>query len=309
MITVSKSADRLTSTFGVHFNDFSGDHTLDIGGARIYANTGEKQTANAFAKVEYELGRWLLFGDLQARWADFSYRGDVELGSIDWTFLDPKVGVRRSLSPELSLYASVGRAQREPSRMDLLLGEDNATVPHDFEAVVPEEVVDFELGLNLDHARFVMQANLYAMEFTNEIALTGELSEIGLPLRRNVDDSYRRGFEVDLRWMATPIWTVVASANVSRNQISEWTQFYDVYDEQGAFVGSEPIVYRNTPALLSPETLVNVGAEWSSGAFRLGVIGRFVAHAQLGVHTRPKGVQPDYGDNQAHQPDQPASPA
>ena len=41
-----------------------------------------------------------------------------------------------------------------------------------------------------------LQANVYAMEFSNEIALTGELSEIGLPLRRNVDDSYRRGVEL-----------------------------------------------------------------------------------------------------------------
>jgi iron complex outermembrane receptor protein len=281
MVTLSKTADRVASTFGVHFNDFSGDHTLDIGGTRIYGNSGEKQTANAFAKVEVQLDRWLLFGDLQARWADFSYKGDVELGSVDWTFLDPKVGVRRSLSPELSLYASVGRAQREPSRMDLLSGEDNATVPHDLEAVLPEEVVDFELGLNVDGARFVMQANLYAMEFTHEIALTGELSEIGLPLRRNVDDSYRRGFELDLRWQTTPIWAVVASANLSRNQIREWTQFYDIYDAEGAYVGSEPITYRNTRPLLSPEAIVNLGGEWSHGETRIGLMARYVSEAQL----------------------------
>jgi len=37
--------------------------------------------------------------------------------------------------------------------------------------------------------------SLYAMEFRDEIALTGELSEIGLPLRRNVEQSSRRGIE------------------------------------------------------------------------------------------------------------------
>ena len=79
MVTASKSFDRLSATVGVHYNDFRGDHTLDIHGYRIYENTGYKQTANAFGKLEYRLDDWLLFGDLQLRWADFSYKGDIDL--------------------------------------------------------------------------------------------------------------------------------------------------------------------------------------------------------------------------------------
>jgi len=281
MVTATRSTDRFTATLGVHYNDFSGDHSLDIEGTRIYENTGFKQTANAFAKLEVQLGRWLLFGDLQGRWADFSYEGDVDLDPVDWSFLDPKIGVRRSVSPELSVYASIGRAQREPARLDLLLGEDNATVPHDLEAVRPEEVVDFELGVKLDRERLSLQANLYAMEFSDEIALTGELSEVGLPLRRNVDESYRRGLEVDLRWKAAPHWTVLSGANLSHNRIREWTQFYDVYDETGEWIGSEPIRYRNTRPLLTPETVLNLGAEWSLAEYRVGLMGRHVSEAQL----------------------------
>ena len=138
-----------------------------------------KETANAFGKVEYRLGQTLLFGDLQLRWAGFSYEGDVELGSVDWTFLDPKIGVRQMLSPGLSLYGSIGRAQREPARLDLLLGEDNATIPHDLEAVKPESMTNFEGGVNFNTPKLALQANIYLMEFRDEIALTGELSEIG----------------------------------------------------------------------------------------------------------------------------------
>ena len=101
------------------------------------------------------------------------------------------------------------------------------------------------------------------MEFTDEIALTGELSEIGLPLRRNVDESYRRGLEVDLQWLASSSWSLLHSANLSRNRIREWTQFYDVYDAGGALVGSEPITYRDVPPLLTPEVILNLGAEWT----------------------------------------------
>ncbi len=281
MVTVNKSIDRLSTTLGVHFNDFSGDHTLDIDHSRIYENTGSKQTANAFGKFEYRLGTWLLFGDLQLRWAEFSYKGDIDLDSVDWSFLDPKIGVRRFVSTRLSVYASLGRAQREPARMDLLLGEDNATVPHDLEAVRPETVLDFEAGVDLDTPGLALQVNVYAMEFTDEIALTGELSEIGLPLRTNVDKSYRRGLEVDLKWRASQHWSLLHTSNLSRNRIREWTQFYDVYDEQGTWIDSEPITYRDVPPLLTPEIMVNLGVEWAGPGSSVTVMGRYIDDAQL----------------------------
>ena len=282
MVTLSTSTENLSATLGVHYNDFSGDHFLDSDASgRLYKNTGFKETANAFGKVEYRLGQTLLFGDLQLRWAGFSYEGDVELGSVDWTFLDPKIGVRQMLSPRLSLYGSIGWAQREPARLDLLLGEDNATIPHDLEAVKPESVTNFEGGANFNTPELALQANVYLMEFRDEIALTGELSEIGLPLRRNVDRSYRRGVEVDLKWMPAPNWSVLHSLNVSRNRINEWTQFYDVYDEQGAWIGSEPIGYQNVRPLLSPELIFNLGAEWANRDTSIGLMGRYVAKSQL----------------------------
>ena len=280
MVTASKSFDHLSATLGAHFNDFSGDHTLDSEATRIYENTGYKQTANAFGKAEYRLGDWLLFGDLQLRWAEFSYKGDIDLGSVAWTFLDPKVGVRRFVSPRLSVYASLGRAQREPARLDLLLGEDNATVPHDLEAVRPEKVLDFEAGLDLNTPELALTANIYAMEFTDEIALTGELSEIGLPIRTNVDKSYRRGLEVDLKWQASERWALLHSSNLSRNRIREWTQFYDVY-EQGSWIDSEPITYRDVPPLLTPEVIVNLGVEWARSGASVALMGRYVDDAQL----------------------------
>jgi iron complex outermembrane receptor protein len=281
MVTASKSFDRLSATVGAHFNDFSGDHTLDTEAGRIYENTGYKQTANAFGKLEYRLGAWLLFGDLQLRWAEFSYKGDLDLGSVDWTFLDPKIGVRRFVSPRLSVYASLGQAQREPARLDLLLGEDNATVPHDLEAVRPEKVLDFEAGFDLNTPALALTANIYAMEFTDEIALTGELSEIGLPIRTNVDESYRRGLEVDLKWQASERWALLHSSNLSRNRIREWTQFYDVYDEQGSWIDSEPITYRDVPPLLTPEVIFNLGVEWARSSTRVALMGRYVDDAHL----------------------------
>lgn len=296
MVTATWDATRLTATVGVHFNDFRGDHTLDIDNQQIYLNTGFKQTASAFGKAEYKFGKWLVYGDVQLRWAEFSYEGDIDLGSIDWTFVDPRVGFRRTLSNDLSLYASIGRAQREPTRLDMLLGEDDATVEHDLGAVQPEEVLDFEAGIDLDTSRVRLQASVYSMEFTNEIALTGELSEVGLPIRRNVDDSFRRGLEIDLRWMVSNHWTILNSANLSHNRISEWTQYYDVYDPQGNWIDSQAITHSNVQPLLTPEVVVNLGAEWSSREMRIALIGRYVDDSHLDNTGSDEFIAPSYGN-------------
>ncbi len=281
MITLSKSGERLSTTWGIHHNDFRRDHFLDVEDVRQYRNTGFKRETNAFVKAGYDLGRWHLFGDAQVRHADFRYRGDVDLGSVDWTFFDPKLGARYRLSERASLYASLGKASREPTRSDLLAGEDNATVQHDLEAVKPERVIDFELGYEVSGPRLGLLVNLYAMDFRNEIAATGELSDIGLPLRQNVDESFRRGLEIDLRWAATRHWTITHSANWSRNRIREWTQFYDVYDESGSFLGSEPRRHRDVPPLLTPELVINQGVRYARDNFELALDGRFAGSSHL----------------------------
>jgi iron complex outermembrane receptor protein len=260
MVNVTRTGQRLTMTLGAHYNDFRGDHTLDIGPDRIYRNTGLKTQANLFAKLGYNVGRWRLFGDLQLRWAEFDYRGTIDLEPIRWTFVDPKVGVRYSLTPQTSVYASLGKAEREPSRLDLFAGEDNATVQHNLQAVRTEKVVDLEAGVEHRSERLALQVSLYDMQFEDEIAATGALSDIGLPLRINVDESYRRGLEVDLRWRFNEHWQLTNSASLSRSRIREWTQFYDVFDARGEWIGSEPRVYRNV------EPLVDLGlsARWTS---------------------------------------------
>ena len=281
MVTLSRTSGNLETSAGLHYNDFRGDHTLDIAGERIYLNTGYKETANAFVKAGWSSGPWYVYGDAQLRWAEFRYEGSIDLGSVDWSFFDPKLGVRYAVSPRTSFYASAGKAEREPTRLDLLSGEDDATVVHDLDAVEPEKVLDFEAGVDFASPRFVVHANLYAMEFRDEIALTGELSEIGLPLRENVDRSYRRGVEIDARWRIGRHWTLTHSSNLSRNRIREWTQYYDIYDSMGNWIGSEPRVHRDIPPILTPEAIVNQGVEWSDGTTTIGVTGRWVGNAHL----------------------------
>ncbi len=273
----------LDLTAGAHVNGYESEHARDVVDVGPqYLNRGHKNEQSGFAKLGYDLGRFHLYGDAQLRHASFRYEGDLPLGSVDWTFFNPKAGVRFAQGPALSFYASVGRATREPARADMLAGEDNATMLYDLGAVTPEEVVDFEAGLELRRPHFSLQASLYAMEFQNEIAQTGELSEIGLPLRRNVDKSHRRGLELDLGWRPRAGLDLRLSASANKSRIDTWTQFYDVYDAEGAWAGSTSRVFSDVPPLLTPAFVANPSVEYAPVkwlTFTAG--GRYVATSHL----------------------------
>src|SRR5438105_15843772 len=172
---------------------------------------------------------------------------------LRWPCFNPKIGARYDLTARSGAYASIGLSTREPTRNDLFQGEDNATIPHDLHAVQPERVLDIEAGWDYRRHNATIAANVYAMEFRHEIAATGELSDIGLPLRRNVDRSYRRGFELDATWQVSPALRLRNSTNLSRNRIHSWTQFY----------GSQPIVYLDVNPLLTPTLIVNQSVDYA----------------------------------------------
>lgn len=283
-VTFRHTSGRFDLTAGTHLNDFTSEHGQRVTDAtsRTYTNHGHKNEANAFAKLGYDVGAWHLYGDAQLRYSKFRYAGDLDLGSVDWTFFNPKLGARFDLTPALGLYASAGKATREPARADMLAGEDNPTLPYDLAAVRPERVWDFEAGLDYRSRILSLQANVYAMEFRNEIALTGELSEIGLPLRRNVDRSHRRGIELDASWQAAPSLRLHGNANLSESRIRTWTQFYDVYDEAGSYLESVSQDHRDVRPLLTPPFVGNLGADWTPAkGLGISAVGRYVARAHL----------------------------
>ena len=287
MLTYAHFADALTVNAGVHVNRFQRDHTRDdlSTGTRDYGNYGVKGEANAFAKVEYDVNRWHLYGDAQVRRADFDYHGDADIRPVSWTFFNPKIGARYRTSARSTVYASFGTTTREPTRNDLFLGEDNPSVAHNLRAVRPERVYDLEAGWRFHTASVDLGANVYAMEMRNEIASTGELSEIGLLLRRNVDRSHRRGLELDLAWQAARALRLRTSANLSRNRIEEWTQFYD----------ATAITYRNVEPLLTPGVIVSQAADYSPSArLTVGGIGRWVGRSYLDNTNNDDLVTPSF---------------
>jgi iron complex outermembrane receptor protein len=296
MVTMSTTHGPWTANYGLHVNEFRREHTLDAaGGTRQYSNYGTKGEANAFAKFSYDAARWHLYSDTQLRTTNFHYQGDVAISPIRWTFFNPKLGARYDVSATTGLYASAGISRREPTRTDLFGGEDNASVPYDLHAVRPERVLDFESGWDYRGARATVKANIYAMEFRNEIASTGELSDIGSLLRRNVDRSYRRGIEIEYGWQLMPRLKLRGNANLSRNRIHTWTQFYDVYNAAGDITGSQPISFHDVNPVLTPALIVNQTIEYApSSSMTFGITGRHVGQSYLDNTNNRSFVAPSF---------------
>ena len=278
---------------GVNANRYARDHYAFVRPDLVhdvYFNTGHKGDVSAFGKVAYDLGRTTLFGDVQLRRADWRYvpdvHADVAPASISWMFVNPRGGVTYHVTPVVSLYASYGRMSREPARNDMLAGFDNLDTSNvafvgPLSRVKPETVHDLESGVNVRTGALRLQGNIFSMDFRNEIEPIGALSYLGLPLRKNVRASYRRGVELDGTYRMPGGFAASANATIMRARIAEYTD-----DSSGeTFYGVEPLL---TPKVTTAQRLT-----WDAPRqFTISVGGRYTGQSQLDNTGNPDMVLP-----------------
>lgn len=278
---------------GVNANRYARDHYAFVRPDLVndvYFNTGHKGDVSGFGKVAYDFGRATLFGDLQVRRADWRYspdeHADVAPESIAWTFVNPRGGITYHLTPTLSAYASYGTMTREPARNDMLAGFDNLDTSNvafvgPLSRVKPETVHDIESGVKIQTAALRFQGNLFSMDFRNEIEPIGALSYLGLPLRKNVRASYRRGIELDGTYRLPANFTVSANATIMNAKIAEYTD-----DASGE-------TFHDVEPLLTPKVTTAQRLTWDAlRRFTLSVGGRYTGRSQLDNTGNPDMILP-----------------
>ncbi len=211
---------------GIHFNAFNRIHTgseKTIG--ELYQNTGYKNEFSVFAKLNYKLGMFYLFADLQYRHATFDYKGTVDLNALAWDFVNPKIGLNYFLGAGTNIYYSFGTNGREPTRNDIFNGEDDLLADSlgnpMYSNVLPERVFNHEIGIKAQHSKWYLFANLYRMGFTHEIVLNGQFGPNGLPLHSNVAKSSRNGVEIDFGYRILSVLKYSTNISCSYNRIIE----------------------------------------------------------------------------------------
>nr|WP_294928358.1 TonB-dependent receptor [uncultured Flavobacterium sp.] len=217
--SVKYKEEKLDVIVGGGWNKYEGDHFGKIIWAR-YASQSElgdhyyddfstKTDGNIFAKANYQFTEKLSFyGDLQYR--NVTYKANsLDTGLVDDTFnfFNPKAGLSFEINQKNTLYFSYARANREPNRTDYESGN-----------VKPEKLNDFELGWRFNSDNFKLNTNFYYMGYKDQLVLTGELNDVGSPLRSNSGDSYRAGIEVDATFQLSEKWFLQPNITLSQNK-------------------------------------------------------------------------------------------
>ena len=227
----SLSYNNFSLKTGLHGNLYQRRH---IGSEKtlgeLYQNTGFKNEASAFTKIDYSVNWLTVFADIQYRYVHFDYQGQVYLKRINWKFLNPKVGLSIARNDYSTFYYSIGSTGREPTRNDMFGGEDDLLADSSGNAILAntkaEYVLNQELGLRYDKNRLHLNLNLYYMSFKNEIILDGKYGPNGLALTNNVEKSLRSGLETTISYKISNNFSLVNNSSFSYSRIKEQSQSF-----------------------------------------------------------------------------------
>ena len=244
MVTMGASASLYD---GVHYGEISGlVEAPDFGTAEYYRNYTTKWDASCFAKVDWLITKGLnLYADVQYRHITHRISGvndnfDDTTGAMQrldinrrYNFFNPKLGLHYSFARDHAIYASAAVGQKEPTR-------NNFTDIREGEYPTSEMLLDAEAGYRYEGRVVSAAVNLYYMHYKDQLVLTGELSDTGELLSRNVPKSFRRGIELMLAVRPCAWFTFSANATLSQNKIIDYT---DYIDGVGFYRGRTTIAY------------------------------------------------------------------
>ncbi|MCX6271741.1 MAG: TonB-dependent receptor [Bacteroidetes bacterium] len=264
-ITYSLTMDKknISWVFGGAWNQYLGDHfgkviwtslpfvqrTYDY---QWYFNEGAKNDANVFCKGLWSINeQYRLMVDVQYRHIDYSLKGkeddfrDITQHHL-FDFFNPKAGIVFQLTKDQSVNLNIGMANREPNRSNYQDAEPGL-VPK------PEQLYNVEFGYNLNFKRLHFSSNLYYMDYSNQLVLTGKINSVGAAIMSNVPRSYRTGIELVLQTALLSWLDWESNITLSRNKVLHFTEYIDNWDEGGQIVKPKG----ETNLSFSPEIIAN----------------------------------------------------
>lgn len=290
--TASKRKGMFEQVYGVSASSYKGDHFgrviwVDMSAGvepneQYYRSEGKKIDVSGFGKWSGELSSLRWHGEAQLRHVNYETTGrDNDYSEIfikdTLTFFNPKVGLNWNPSDALRAFMSVAVAHREPARSDYLDSPQDTPLR-------PERLVDLEAGTKIRHENWAFGATVYNMQYKDQLASTGLLNDVGNPVRLNVEDSYRRGIELEMGFQATPVVRLEGNLTLSRNKVANFQEvIYDGLDYDKTYV----ISHENTDLALSPNAVgmgivvLEAPAESRLGGMSLSLIAKHVGQQFL----------------------------
>ncbi|MDP4271518.1 MAG: TonB-dependent receptor, partial [Bacteroidota bacterium] len=245
-------------------------------GQEFYRSKGDKYDANLYVKANYQLTKELsAYADLQYRYIDYTIKGTND--KFDWNiyalqpldihkqfnFFNPKAGLFYQIDKNSQAYASVSVAHREPTR-------NNFTDAVNSIEPTSERLIDYEAGYTFANKTFTVGANLYFMDYKNQLILNGQINAVGEALTTNIPESYRAGIELMAGVKITDWLKWTGNATLSQNRIKNFTEYVDNFDanwtslkQEEHFLGTTPIAF--SPNLTAASIISADYRKWSAG--------------------------------------------
>ncbi len=296
IISLQYKGDRSLFTAGGGWNNYDGLHFGEV----IWANIGfpvkhrwynldsRKTDINVYTKYQYKVSDNLeVFGDLQYRRVDYrldGFRNNPTLFVHNvYDFINPKAGLTYTLNGA-RLYASYAYASKEPNRDDFEAGAEQQPVP--------EKMHNIEAGIEKKYNRWGWNVNLYYMKYRNQLVPNGKINDVGAYARINIPDSYRAGIEIMTNASLTEWLSVSGNLTLSNNKISNFTEYYDDYDNGG----QKSNFYTSTDIAFSPAVVggYNIAVKPFKHA-EINIIGKYISRQYLdNTSNKSRSLNPYY---------------
>jgi len=246
---------------GEHFGELTWmQYAFDaIKDNRYYEGNSTKNDGNIYFRSAINVTEKLhTFIDIQGRLVDYRTKGidnDLRAYYVDdqLFFFNPKVGISYLINNRHSTYASAAIGNKEPNRNDYVDALEGTTPKS-------ESMLDIEAGYKFTGSKFGVKANIYYMNYKNQLVLTGELNDVGAPLRTNVDKSFRRGVEIEVNAQIHKRLYTEANVTLSQNKIQNFTETLYDYTVDFAIVNNN---YTNTDISFSPSVIAGGRIEYN----------------------------------------------
>ena len=244
---------------GGGLNKYDGNHYGEIIAATVqaavpknyrwYDNDAVKKEASLYTKWTEKLtSNWQTFLDLQVRAVNYSIDGFRDNPSLkvdnDYFFFNPKAGLTYTKN-KIKAYVSFSHAAKEPNRDDF---EAGAT-----QQPKSEKLYDYEAGIERKTSKNSFGLNLFYMDYTNQLVLTGQINDVGAYTRTNIPKSYRAGIELEGKGMINKYISAGANIAFSKNEVKNFTEFIDDYDNGG----QQTKFYKKADIAFSPDVVAS----------------------------------------------------
>ena len=183
-----------------------------------------------------------------------------------WNFFNPKAGILYKVNNTNQLYISAAEGSREPNRFDLLYAP-SGNLPK------PELMADLELGYKFLNPDFPLYINYYLMDYKNQLVLTGQLDDVGNPIKENAPASYRTGIEISEGFnikhrglvdskskVPKRVFNIQYTLAYSINKIKSFNEYIYTYDQNYNLIDSLTLLvnHKHTDISFSPDIVASL---------------------------------------------------